>query len=67
MENAKSQSVAAGTIVPCTDTTVCARPFVAPNKRLLGAADDMYIEAAPKRENPNVNLGAHLRLPPKTY
>ena len=51
MENAKSQSVAAGTIVPWTDATVCARPFVAPSNRLLAVAEDMYMAVAPKREN----------------
>lgn len=50
MEYAKSQSAPAGTIVPWTDATVCARPFVAPSNRLLGAAEDMYMDAVPERE-----------------
>ena len=37
-ENAKSESAASGPIAHWTEATVRARPFTAPNDRLLGVA-----------------------------
>ena len=44
---AKSDAAAAGPTVLWIETTVCARPFVAPRDRLLGAAEHTYMSTEP--------------------
>jgi hypothetical protein len=46
-EKAKSDAAAAGATVLWIETTVCARPFVAPRDRLLGAAEHTYMNTEP--------------------
>jgi hypothetical protein len=54
-ENANSDAEAAGPIVRWIEAIICAIPFVAPSDRLLGAADDTYINTAPYRSESNFN------------
>jgi hypothetical protein len=46
-EKAKRDAAAAGATVLWIETTVCARPFVAPRDRLLGAAEHTYMNTEP--------------------
>ena len=46
-ENANSDAEAAGPIARWIEAIICAIPFVAPRDRLLGGAEDMYINTAP--------------------
>ena len=46
-EKAKSDAARAGATVLWIETTVWARPFVAPRDRLLGAEEDTYMNTAP--------------------
>jgi hypothetical protein len=45
-ENANNQPDAAGPIMRCIDATVCPRPCVAPSNRLLGTAEETYMNTA---------------------
>jgi hypothetical protein len=45
--NAKRDAEAAGPTVLWTETTACARPFVAHRDRLLDAAEHPYISTEP--------------------
>ncbi len=47
IENAKSESATTGPNMHSIDATVRARPFTAPNARLLGTAELEYINTAP--------------------
>ena len=49
-EKANSDAAAAGATVRWIETIVCARPFVAPKDRLLGAEDDTYMKTEPDEE-----------------
>lgn len=57
-ENENSDAVIAGAIARCTETTVWARPFVAPNIP-LGAADEMYMKIQPETDDEERSDGAH--------
>jgi hypothetical protein len=58
-EKEKRDAAIAGPIARCTDTTVCARPFVEPNMP-LGAAEGMYMKIQPETARSDI-IGHHRR------
>jgi len=56
-ESENSDAVIAGAIARCTETTVWARPFVAPNIP-LGAADEIYMKIQPEIDGEERSEGA---------
>ena len=57
-ENENRDAVIAGAIARCTETTVWARPFVAPNIP-FGAADETYMKIQPEVDGEERSENTH--------
>ena len=57
-ENENSDAVIAGAIARWTETTIWARPFVAPNIP-FGAAEETYMKIQPEIDGEERSDGAH--------